>query len=106
MGFDWDDKEGALEKVMEEFKELKEAISEGSLEHMDEELGDLLFSVVNVSRFLKINPELALKASSDKFISRFQKMEEIAAREGESMEDMNVVELDLLWQRAKKELSH
>ena len=106
LGFDWDDKEGALDKVTEEFEELKEAISEGSLEHMEEELGDLLFSVVNVSRFLKINPELALKASSDKFVTRFKKMEEIAANEGESMDDMNVVELDLLWQRAKKELIH
>lgn len=106
VGFDWDDREGALDKVMEEFKELKDAISEGSLEHMEEELGDLLFSVVNVSRFLKINPELALKASSDKFVTRFRKMEEIASKDGSSMEDMNVVELDLLWQRAKKELSH
>ena len=105
VGFDWDDKCGALEKVLEEFDELKEAILEGSAEHIEEELGDLLFSVVNVSRFLSVNPELALSASADKFIKRFSKMEELASRDDLKLEEMNVDQLELLWQRAKQELS-
>ena len=72
---------------------------------MEEELGDLLFSVVNVSRFLSINPELALKASADKFIKRFSKMEEIASKDNLKLEEMGVDKLELLWQRAKQDLS-
>ena len=105
VGFDWDEKDGALEKVLEEFDELKEAISEGSAEHIQEELGDLLFSVVNVSRFLSVNPELALRASADKFVKRFTKMEEIASKGHLKLEEMNVDQLELLWQNAKKDLS-
>ena len=105
VGFDWDDKTGALDKILEEFDELKEAISEGSAEHMEEELGDLLFSVVNVSRFLGINPEFALKASADKFVNRFSKMEEIASNNHLKLEEMNVDQLELLWQKAKEDLS-
>lgn len=105
VGFDWDEKDGALEKVLEEFDELKEAISEGSAEHIEEELGDLLFSVVNVSRFLSVNPELALRASADKFVKRFTKMEEIASKDHLKLEEMNVDQLELLWQNAKKDLS-
>ena len=90
---------------MEEFDELKEAISEGSAEHIEEELGDLLFSVVNVSRFLSVNPELALRASADKFLKRFTKMEEIASKDHLKLEEMDVDQLELLWQNAKKDLS-
>lgn len=105
VGFDWESREGALDKVYEEFIELKEAIEEGSMDYVEEELGDLLFSVVNVSRFLKLNPELALKEATNKFTRRFQVLEEIADREDKRLEDMSIDQLDRLWRMAKKEIS-
>lgn len=76
MGFDWDDIEGALSKVKEEWEEFLKAHGEEEQERIVEELGDLLFSIVNVSRFLKIQPELALGQTIEKFLRRFSYMEE------------------------------
>ena len=98
-GFDWPDISGALDKLSEEIGELKAAVGQGT--NVEEELGDLLFSAVNVSRFLKADPEDTLNSATDKFIHRFQKVEEFAAAQGRSMEGMTLEELDKLWEQAK-----
>lgn len=98
-GFDWPDASGAVDKLSEELAELKEAMEQGT--NIQEELGDLLFSVVNVSRFLKADPEEALNAATEKFISRFAKVEEMALAQGRDMAQMSLEELDKLWERAK-----
>ena len=99
-GFDWPDVSGALDKLSEELEELKAAVASGT--NVEEELGDLLFSAVNAARFVKADPEEALNGATDKFIGRFRKVEAEAARQGKSMEDMSLAELDALWERAKK----
>ncbi|MBS5134249.1 MAG: nucleoside triphosphate pyrophosphohydrolase [Oscillospiraceae bacterium] len=98
-GFDWPDVSGALDKLSEEIEELKTAVAEGS--NIEEELGDLLFSAVNVSRFVKVDTEQALTKATDKFIDRFRKVEAQAKAEGRPMEEMSLAELDALWERAK-----
>lgn len=97
-GFDWDDINGAYDKVLEELNEVKEATPE----EVSEELGDLLFAVVNVARFLKVNPEEALTRANEKFISRFTLMEKLASDEGNSLSDLSLDEMDKFWEAAKK----
>jgi len=99
-GFDWPDVSGALDKLSEELEELKTAVAEGT--NVEEELGDLLFSAVNVSRFVKVDTEEALNGATDKFIGRFRKVEEEAARQGRALEGMSLAELDKLWEHAKE----
>ena len=99
-GFDWPDISGALDKLSEELSELKQAVAQGT--NVEEELGALLFSAVNVSRFLKADPEDALNGATDKFIGRFRKVEAQAAAQGRSMEGMTLEELDKLWECAKE----
>ena len=101
VGFDWPDVSGALEAVESETAELKQAIAGGSQAEVEEELGDLLFSVVNVSRFLHTDAEQALTAASDKFIRRFSVVEELAAERGMDMSAASLEELDGLWAAAK-----
>jgi len=101
-GFDWDDVSGAFAKVDEESAELKEAYDQGDADAVREELGDLLFAVVNVARFLGVDPEEALNATSGKFISRFAYMEDRAAEKGVRLEDMSLAEMDILWEESKK----
>ena len=101
VGFDWDDVSGALEKVSEETKELKSAVENSDSANQLEELGDLLFSVVNVSRFLKYDSEEALTFASDKFLARFLKVEELAKEKGIDMKSSSLEELDRLWDEAK-----
>lgn len=101
VGFDWPDVSGALDKVGEETEELKEAVASGSREDCEEELGALLFSVVNVSRFLGVEPEQALALACDKFISRFEKMERLAAERGSDIHSCGPEALDSLWKEAK-----
>lgn len=96
-GFDWDDAQGALDKLSEEAEELKAAVAQGS--NIQEELGDLLFAAVNVSRFVKVDTEDALNAATDKFIRRFAKVEELAG--DKPMPEMSLEELDKLWDQAK-----
>ncbi|MCL1808272.1 MAG: nucleoside triphosphate pyrophosphohydrolase [Clostridiales bacterium] len=100
-GFDWDDVSGAFQKVKEETEELAAACGVRDDERVAEELGDLLFSVVNVARFLDVNPELALNATSDKFIKRFAYIEGEATARGNKLEDMTLQEMDCLWEKAK-----
>ncbi len=99
-GFDWPDASGAMDKLSEELAELKQAVAEDS--NVAEELGDLLFSCVNVARFVKCDPEEVLQQATEKFISRFRLVEQAAARSEKSMEDMDLEELDKLWENAKR----
>lgn len=100
-GFDWDNVKGAMEKVYEEIEELNNAQQEQNVEEVSEELGDLLFAVVNVSRFLDVHPELALNETTEKFIKRFEYIEKTASKMGKNMEEMTLKEMDLLWNEAK-----
>lgn len=99
VGFDWENIEGALDKVQEEVTELSQAVA-GNGDPV-EELGDLLFAVVNVSRFLKADPERTLEQASDKFIARFAKMEALAAERGTPLETLNTAQMEALWQEIK-----
>ena len=101
VGFDWDSVEGAFQKVHEELDELKEAVMMGAQDNAREELGDLLFSVVNVSRFIKVDSEEALTGATDKFIDRFSKVEKMADERGLVMKETSLEELDKLWDEAK-----
>lgn len=100
-GFDWEDPSGAFDKVDEETAELRQAFAEGDKEHMKEELGDLLFAVTNIARFLDIDPEEALNGTTNKFINRFSYVEEGAAKAGRDMKEMSLSEMDVLWEEAK-----
>jgi len=97
VGFDWDKIDSVWEKVHEEIDELKEAIEKTDREMIELELGDLLFSLVNLSRFLDINPEQALKATSAKFVNRFQYIEEKLNAKNQSLKDTTLEEMDSLW---------
>lgn len=101
-GFDWPDAQGAVDKLSEEVAELKAAMAgQGDVA---EELGDLLFAAVNVSRFVNADPEDALTAATDKFIRRFALVEDKARALGRDMKDMTLAELDALWDSAKEDL--
>lgn len=100
-GFDWDDADGAFDKVTEESAELKEALLSGDSDRIRDELGDLLFSVVNVARFCKQDAETALSQATEKFVSRFTLVEQFAAERGFDMKSMTTQELDKLWKEAK-----
>ena len=99
VGFDWPDVSGAMDKVREETEELTRAMAGDG--DPGEELGDLLFAVVNVARFLKIDPEHALESTCDKFIDRFSYVEQQAKAQGKTMSDMSLEEMDALWEQAK-----
>ncbi len=101
VGFDWDDVDGAMEKVHEEINELKEVYKSKNMEKMQEEIGDLLFAVVNVARFLKVQPELALTQTIEKFINRFEYIEKNGSKYNKKMEEMTMEEMDRLWNEAK-----
>lgn len=103
VGFDWNDIHGAMDKVREEVGELSEAIDEQDAAHIEEELGDLLFAAVNVARFLHVSSEETLRHATDKFISRFDRLEQLAQQSGGNLSKMTLEELETLWQRAKSE---
>lgn len=100
-GFDWPDMDGAIQKLDEEVVELKNAIASKNAENIQEEFGDVLFSVVNISRFLHLDAEESLSAASDKFIKRFIIVEELAESEGIDMKTVGLDKLNLLWDIAK-----
>ncbi|RAJ02313.1 XTP/dITP diphosphohydrolase [Chitinophaga skermanii] len=102
VGFEWDTTEQVYAKVQEEMGELQEAIAEQNTEHIEEEFGDLMFALVNYSRFLKVDAENALERTNKKFIYRFQKMEEMAAAKGLTLSGMSLTEMDDLWNEVKK----
>ena len=103
VGFDWDDVGGAFDKTEEELKEVTEAFeNKQGHERLEEEVGDLLFAAVNISRFLGVDPEEALNAASRKFMNRFSYVEETAKDQGRRLEDMTLAEMDVLWNEAKQ----
>lgn len=103
-GFDWPNVKGVLEKLDEERKELREALSSGDRKKMREEIGDLLFVLVNLARFLKIDPEDALRRTNEKFISRFHYIEKSLSKRRKSIGQSNLGEMDLLWEEAKSKV--
>lgn len=105
VGFDWPDIAGALEALDSESAELREAIASQDTSAVEEELGDLLFSAVNVSRFLKVDAEQALTDASDKFIRRFGVVERLAQERGVDMSSATIDRLDELWREAKMQLA-
>ncbi|MCP5464427.1 MAG: nucleoside triphosphate pyrophosphohydrolase [Deltaproteobacteria bacterium] len=100
-GFDWSDVSGIFEKMNEELDEVKEAIAQNDNDKIEEEIGDLLFTVANIARFKKINPELALQKANRKFKSRFQSMEESARSKNINLETLSPTQWEELWQHAK-----
>jgi MazG family protein len=101
VGFDWPEISGAMAKVEEEFGELKEAIGSAVPEAVEEELGDVLFSMVNLARFLNLSAEDALRRSIARFTTRFQHMEEGLQQDGRRLKEMSIEEMDGLWEQAK-----
>lgn len=101
-GFDLDNITGAFDKVKEEINELLTAMEHNDKTEVENEFGDLLFSVVNVARFLKVDSEEALTKATDKFVKRFEVVEHLADEKGISMKDTSIDELDLLWNKAKE----
>ena len=102
VGFEWNNAGEVWKKVDEESRELEEAVSSGDREHMEEEFGDLMFSMINYARFLRIDAEAALERTNLKFIQRFTKMEEAVALSGKQMTDLSLTELDAIWNAIKK----
>lgn len=102
-GFDWEEIEDVFSKIMEEIEEVKEAINEENQEGVNDELGDLLFSVVNLSRFLKVDPEITLNQTSDRFVNRIQRMETEISKAGLDFKALSLEKLDKYWEKAKKE---
>ncbi|HDG61725.1 MAG: nucleoside triphosphate pyrophosphohydrolase [Thermotoga sp. 4484_232] len=101
VGFDWENIEEVFEKVLEELEELKRSLSNGDRKRISEELGDLLFSVVNLSRFLNVDPESALRKATERFWRRFRRMEEMIEKDGLKFEDLSIEELDRYWEKVK-----
>lgn len=101
VGFDWSNKKDVWEKVKEEFKEFREAELTGNKDKTEEEFGDLLFALINYARFIKINPENALRKTNEKFINRFQYIEQKLQEKGKSIIDSNLVEMDKYWEESK-----
>ncbi len=104
VGFDWDNRDQVWAKVQEEIGELNEAVDERNQEEIENEFGDVLFSLINYARFIDINPENALERTNKKFISRFQWMENKITEDQKVMTDMNLEELDAYWNKAKLDL--
>ncbi|MCF8267573.1 MAG: nucleoside triphosphate pyrophosphohydrolase [Ignavibacteriales bacterium] len=102
VGFDWKNKKDVWAKVLEEINELHEAEETGDKEHMEKEMGDLFFSLVNYSRFIGINPEDAIRITNEKFIRRFQFVEKKIADNGGSLLESTLEEMDKYWEESKK----
>lgn len=106
VGFEWDNKEDVWKKVEEEMRELQDAIKFESKDRVAEEFGDVLFSLVNYARFLRVDAEGVLEKTNKKFIYRFQQMEIIATAQGKRLEDMSLTEMDAIWNEVKKQTVH
>ena len=102
VGFDWEEPEQVWEKVEEELNELQVEVKEGNQDKMEAEFGDVLFSMINYARFLKINPEDALERTNKKFIKRFMYLEGKAVELGKDLSEMTLAEMDVFWEEAKR----
>lgn len=103
LGFDWEHIDGAFAKLEEELGEFSRAYSKGNKKEIQDELGDILFTLVNLSRFLKIDPEDALRLTSEKFTRRFKYIEQQLAKSGRTFKQSSLEDLEALWQQAKKQ---
>lgn len=103
VGFDWKEKEDVWDKVYEELEELKVELAKGDKENSTRELGDFLFSVINAARLYKLNPDNALEMTNQKFIRRFNYVEDHSMKQGKSLKDMTLEEMDKLWDEAKRQ---
>lgn len=102
VGFDWQDPKAVYQKIKEELQEVNQAVSGGKPEEIEEELGDLLFSVVNLARHYKVNSDLALRQTNKKFTKRFQYIEQKLTKQGQDMSELSLKELDKIWEEAKE----
>lgn len=102
VGFDWDEAEQVWNKVQEEIAEFQEEVLRKDQQAMESELGDVFFSLINYARFMKIDPETALEKTNKKFIQRFQFLEKAISRDQKNISELNLEELDLYWEEAKK----
>lgn len=102
VGFDWDNKEQVFEKVKEEFSELHEEVEKNDVAAIEDEFGDVLFSMINYARFVGVDPEMALERTNKKFIKRFQYLEAESKKDGKEMGEMTLSEMDEYWNKAKK----
>lgn len=102
VGFDWDKKEQVWDKVQEEYNELKAEINNMDADKMEDEFGDLMFSMINAARLYKINPENALERTNRKFIRRFNYLEQKTLKQGKDMKEMSLEEMDKYWNEAKQ----
>lgn len=103
VGFEWDNTGQVWDKVTEEMQELDEAVLSGNKDKMEDELGDVFFSLVNLARFLQLDAENALERTNRKFIDRFTRMEKAAAEQDKYLHDMSLEEMDAMWNRIKDE---
>lgn len=103
VGFDWKEKEDVWDKVYEELEELKAELAKSDKENSTRELGDFLFSVINAARLYKLNPDNALEMTNQKFIRRFNYVEDHSMKQGKSLKDMTLEEMDKLWDEAKRQ---
>jgi MazG family protein len=103
VGFEWDTVAQVKEKVDEEIGELYEAVETGIQEDIEEEFGDVVFALVNYARFIHVDPENALEKTNKKFIRRFRQMEDMAKAQGKMLYDMNLMEMDALWNKVKEQ---
>lgn len=102
VGFDWEEPQQVFEKLQEELEELQHEISENNKSKIEAEFGDVLFSMINYARFLKVDPENALERTNKKFIKRFQYLEAQAKKNGKTLKEMTLAEMDKYWEEAKK----
>ncbi len=101
VGFDWEEPQQVFEKLQEELGELQHEVEESNRDEIEAEFGDVLFSMINYARFLKVNPENALERTNKKFIQRFQYLEEKAKENNKALKDMTLAEMDVFWNEAK-----
>jgi len=102
VGFDWEKPEQVWKKVQEELAELNVEIEKGNVDNIESEFGDVLFSMINYARFIKVNPENALERTNKKFINRFQYLETEAKKVNKSLHDMSLEEMDVFWEKSKQ----
>ncbi|WP_341199615.1 nucleoside triphosphate pyrophosphohydrolase [Croceibacter atlanticus] len=101
VGFDWEEPQQVFEKLKEELEELQHEVTEDNQDLIEAEFGDVLFSMINYARFLRVNPENALERTNKKFIKRFQYLEQKAKQQGKALADMTLTEMDVYWNEAK-----
>ena len=102
IGFDWDNRSQVWDKVLEELEELKVEVKKGDINRIESEFGDVLFALTNYARFINVNPEDALERTNKRFIRRFQIMEKEIEKKGLTLSEMNLSEMDMYWEQAKK----